>query len=40
MKMSVNEWPIFEAVFVVEATANLSLYVENIRNNYITPTLE
>ncbi|RWS05292.1 mediator of RNA polymerase II transcription subunit 25-like protein [Dinothrombium tinctorium] len=38
--MVVNEWPNADVVFVVEATCNLSPYVESIKNNYILPTLE
>jgi hypothetical protein len=35
-----NDLPNSEVVFVIEATANMSLYVETIKTNYILPTLE
>lgn len=38
--MVVSDSQIADVVFVIEATANLSPYVESIKNNYIIPTLE
>ncbi|XP_074594894.1 mediator of RNA polymerase II transcription subunit 25-like isoform X3 [Brevipalpus obovatus] len=38
--MVVSERPIVEVVLVVEGTANLSLYAETLKNNYIVPSLE
>ncbi|RWS24983.1 hypothetical protein B4U80_03752 [Leptotrombidium deliense] len=38
--MVVSDWQNADIVFVVEATSNLSPYVESIKNSYILPTLE
>ena len=38
--MVVSDQPVADVVFLVEATANLSPYVESLKTNYIIPTLE
>jgi hypothetical protein len=38
--MVVNETPVADVVLLIEATANLSPYVESLKTNYIIPTLE
>ena len=37
--MVVSETPIADVVFVVEATANFSPYLEGVKSQYILPTL-
>lgn len=32
--------PVADVVFVIEATAHISPYVESLKTNYIIPTLE
>lgn len=38
--MVVQEKPLADVVFVVEGTANLSSYMEILKQTYIIPTLE
>ena len=38
--MVVTDQPVADVVFLVEATANLSPYVESLKTQYIIPTLE
>jgi mediator of RNA polymerase II transcription subunit 25 len=38
--MVINETPVADVVLLIEATANLSPYVESLKTNYIIPTLE
>ncbi|CAG2173436.1 unnamed protein product [Oppiella nova] len=40
MVVSNGDQPVADVVFLVEATANLSPYVESLKTNYIIPTLE
>lgn len=38
--MVVSDRPNVEVILVVEGTANLNLYAETLKNNYIIPALE
>lgn len=38
--MVVDDGTVADVVFVIEATANISPYVEAIKNNYLLPALE
>lgn len=38
--MVVGEGTVADVVFVIEATANISPYVEAMKNQYILPALE